>query len=60
MLESKQSYLEKIHTNANGSYMLTKCLPKEKPEACRRRAGLGSEAEKEICWVCSCSRLNPS
>ena len=31
VLESKQLYLEKIHT----SEMETKCLPKEKLEACR-------------------------
>ena len=42
MLESKQLYLEKIHTSENGSDMLTKCLPKEKlEEACGG----------EICWV---------
>ena len=35
MFESKQLYLEKIHTNENGVDMLTKCLPKEKSEACR-------------------------
>ena len=35
VLESKKLYLEKIHTNANGSDMLTKCLLKEKLEACR-------------------------
>ena len=35
VLESKQLYLEKIHTSENGSDMLIKCLPKEKLEACR-------------------------
>ena len=40
VLESKQLYLEKIHTSENGSNMLTKCLSKEKVEACRQRAGL--------------------
>ena len=40
MLESKQLYLEKIHIGENVSDMLTKCLPKEKLEACRQRAGL--------------------
>ena len=30
VLESKQLYLEKIHTSENGSDMLTKCLSKEK------------------------------
>ena len=40
VLESKQLYLEKIHTNENGSNILTKCLLKEKLEACRQRAVL--------------------
>ena len=40
VLESKQFYLEKIHTDENRSDMLTKCLLKEKLEACRQRAGL--------------------
>ena len=40
MLESKQLYLEEIHTSENESNMLTKCLPKEKLEACKQRAGL--------------------
>ena len=40
VLESKKLYLEKIHTIENKSNMLTKCLPKEKLEACRQRAGL--------------------
>ena len=40
VLESKQLYLEKIHTSENGSNMLTKCLPKEKLECCRHREGL--------------------
>ena len=35
VLELKQLYLEKIHTYENGSNMLTKCLSKEKLEACR-------------------------
>ena len=39
-IEVRQLYLEKIHTNENGSYMLTKCLPKEKLEACRQRVDL--------------------
>ena len=41
MLESKQLYLEKIHTSENGLDMLTKCLLKEKLEAFRQRVGLG-------------------
>ena len=40
VLQSKQLYLEKIHTNENGSDMLTKCLSKEKLEACRQRVDL--------------------
>ena len=40
VLESKQLYLEKIHTSENGSDMLTKCLPKYKLEDCTQRAGL--------------------
>ena len=39
VLESKQLYLEKIPTSENGSDMLTKCLPKEKLEACKQRTG---------------------
>ena len=40
VLEMKELQLEKVHTNENRSDMLTKSLPKEKLEACRRRAGL--------------------
>ena len=40
MLDLKKLYLEKIHTSENGSYMLTKCLPKEKVEARKQRVGL--------------------
>ena len=40
VLESNQLYLEKTHTSENGSNMLTKCLLKEKLEACRQKAGL--------------------
>ena len=40
VLESKQLYLEKIHTSENGLDMLTKCLHKEKLESYRQRAGL--------------------
>ena len=39
-LSQRFLYLEKIHTSENESDMLTKCLPKEKLEACRQRAGL--------------------
>ena len=38
--ESKQLYLEKVHTIENLSNMLTKCLPTEKLEACWQRVGL--------------------
>ena len=40
MLESKQLYLEKIHTSEKGLDMLTECLPKEKLEACRQSVSL--------------------
>ena len=40
VLDSKQFYLEKVHTSENGVDMLTKSLPKEKLEAFRKRAGL--------------------
>ena len=40
VLELKELQLEKVHTNENGSDMLTKSLPKEKLEVCRRRVGL--------------------
>ena len=40
MLESKQLYLEKIHTSKNGLNISTKYLPKEKLEACKQRADL--------------------
>ncbi|CAL9016331.1 unnamed protein product [Prunus brigantina] len=40
VLESKQLQLEKIHTDDNSSDMMTKSLPKDKYEFCRRAAGL--------------------
>ncbi|CAA0823294.1 cysteine-rich RLK (RECEPTOR-like protein kinase) 8 [Striga hermonthica] len=40
VLESKQLHLAKVHTSENGADMMTKTLPKEKLEVCRRRAGL--------------------
>ena len=40
VLEMKELQLENVHTNDNGSDMLTKSLPKEKLEACRLRACL--------------------
>lgn len=40
VLEMKELRLEKVYTNENDSDLLTKSLPKEKLEACRRRASL--------------------
>ena len=40
VLDSKLLELEKIHTDDNGSDMLTKILPKGKFETCRLAAGL--------------------
>ena len=40
MLERKLLQLEKIHTDENGSDMLTKTLSKEKFELCREAAGM--------------------
>ena len=40
VLEMKELQLKKVHTNDNSSDMLTKSLPKEKLEVCRRRASL--------------------
>ena len=40
VLEEKQLLLEKIHTDDNGSDIMTKSLPIKKVEACRRKAGL--------------------
>ena len=51
VLESNQLYLEKIHTSENGSDMLTKCLPKEKLEACRQRAGLVEPTDRRKCVI---------
>ena len=36
----KELHLENVHTNENESYMLTKFLPKEKREACRKKKDL--------------------
>jgi len=33
-------HIEKIHTDDNGSDMVTKMLPMQKLETCRRKAGL--------------------
>lgn len=41
MLDSKMLQLEKIHTDENGSDMMTKALPKEKLVVCREVAGMG-------------------
>ena len=40
VLVIKELQLENVHTNENETYILTKYLPKEKLEVCRRRAGL--------------------
>ncbi|CAL2257280.1 unnamed protein product [Prunus armeniaca] len=40
VLESKQLQLEKIHTDGNSSDMMTKSLPKDNYEFCRRAARL--------------------
>ena len=40
ILEKKLLQLKKIHTDENGSDMLTKILPREKLEYCRQEAGL--------------------
>ena len=40
VLEKKELYLEKVHTDENGSDMMTKGLPKGKHEICCAKAGL--------------------
>ena len=40
VLEQKELYLEKIHTNMNGADMMTKTLPREKLEVYREIASL--------------------
>ena len=40
VVEENLVELEKVHTDQNGSNMLTKILPKSKIEACRLKAGL--------------------
>ena len=40
MLDSKLLELEKIHTNDNGSDMMTKALPRGKFEDCSMVAGM--------------------
>ena len=40
VLELKQLQLVKIHTDENGSDMLTKALPRDKLEICRSTAGI--------------------
>ena len=41
-VEDKDFALSKIHTEENGSDMLTKVLSTEKLDVCRRRIGIGS------------------
>ena len=43
VLEEKQMHIEKVHTNGNGSNMMTKCLPREKLEACKQKPSLVNE-----------------
>ncbi|KAK9698616.1 hypothetical protein RND81_08G117800 [Saponaria officinalis] len=40
VLESNLLHIEKIHTDDNGSDMMTKTLPMEKLDVCRRKAGM--------------------
>ena len=54
MLEEKKMYIEKIHTDENGSNMMTKCLSREKLEVCKQKPNLvvpPLEIEGEICGV---------
>ena len=37
VLEEKKMYIEKIHTDENGSNMMTKCSPRKKIEVCRQK-----------------------
>jgi len=39
-LETKQLLLEKIHTDKNGSYMITKISPTRKYAICKEKASL--------------------
>ena len=40
VLEEKKMHIEKIHTNENGSDMMTKSLSREKLEVCKQKANL--------------------
>ena len=40
VLEEQQIHIEKIHTNENGSDMMTKCLSREKLEVFKQKANL--------------------
>ena len=55
MLDEKLLQFEKVHTDENGSDMMTKSLSKEKHDFCRSKAGLMESPhlsrEGEICWV---------
>ena len=37
VLEEKQTHIEKIHTNDNGSDMMTKCLSREKLQVFKQK-----------------------
>ena len=53
VVSSKLLKLEKIHTDDNGSDMMTKTLPNEKLQACCKVAGMAvlpHESEGEIFW----------
>ena len=54
MLDSMLLELEKVHTNDNGSDMMTKALPRGKFEYCCMAPGWRSpphSREGENCWV---------
>ena len=53
VLEEKKMHIEKIHTNENGSDMMTKSLSREKLEVCKQKATWlcpPLEMEGESCW----------
>ena len=56
VVEEKLLQMEKVHTDQNGSDMLTKILPKSKLLTCRLKVGLMEpprRSEGEVCWVFS-------
>ena len=61
-LEMKLFFLEKIHIDENGSDMMTKPIPTEKLQFCRKQAGMVgpfTQSEGEICWAPSYVREWP-